>query len=89
MTKSTIVTVSYQNLDGYHLFTSDDVKGLTIGSSDCEKAFDDVSNAIQILMKANYNTDCTAEPMMTFAEFLNATDAQPCESRTFQLQMAA
>lgn len=90
MTKSkTVVVVRYQNLDGYHLFTSKDVKGLTVGSSDCRKAFEDVANAIQVLMQANHNIKCTAEPVMSFAEFLHATEANPGETRPFELQMAA
>jgi len=70
MTKATIVEVGYRYLDGYHLFTSNEIKGLFIGSSDYERAFYDVANAIQILMKANHNVDCTAQPMQTFQEFI-------------------
>lgn len=89
MTKATVVEVSYQCVDGYHLFTSRDIKGLFIGSSDCEKAFTDVSNGIRILMKANHGVDCRAQPMMTFEEFLTANGESHCKTRTFQLQMAA
>lgn len=89
MTHSTTVEVNYEQIDSYHLFTSKQITGLTIGSSDCERAFNDVSKAIEILMKENHQVNCKASPMMTFGEFLKATDATPCETRSFELKMAA
>ena len=89
MTHSTTVKVNYEQIDNYHLFTSKQITGLTIGSSDCERAFNDVSKAIEILMKENHQINCTASPMMTFSEFLEATDATLCETRSFELKMAA
>ena len=55
MTHSTTVKVNYEQIDNYHLFTSKQITGLTIGSSDCERAFNDVSKAIEILMKEKAN----------------------------------
>lgn len=89
MTKATMVEIGYGCVDGYHLFTSHEIKGLFIGSSDCEKAFHDVANAIQILMKANHDIDCTAQPMQTFEEFVEANDVTNyCSPRTYQLMAA-
>jgi len=89
VTQSTTVKVNYERIDNYHLFTSKQITGLTIGSSNCERAFNDVSKAIEVLMKENHQINCKASPMMTFGEFTEATDAAPCETRSFELKMAA
>lgn len=91
--KVTTVTVSYQNIDGYHFFSTDDVKGLFIGSTDLKKAFHDVCPVIERLMEANHKISCTAQPLMSFQEFLESTTdgaiKEDAQSRTFALQMAA
>ena len=51
--KSGVYSVHYENMDGYHLFTSDDVTGLFVGSSDYHKAFKDLPNAIGLLVNKN------------------------------------
>lgn len=91
---ATTVAVHYRNVDGYHLFTSQEVKGLYVGGSNLEKVFEDVSSVIEVLMLANHKVACKVTPLMTFAEFLDAaTDGKQtkadAETRTFTLQMAA
>ena len=50
------ITIHYELDDGgYHLFTSPDLPGLHIGSSDGAKAAADLPKAIEILQKANGN----------------------------------
>jgi len=58
-----MVTVHYVKIDDYHYFRSDDVIGLRIGSSDLHKAYHDVCPAIEILMEANHNIKCIAQPI--------------------------
>lgn len=92
-TKATTVTVKYHNLNGYHYFNSDDVYGLHVGSSDLHKAFHDVARVIEVLMEANHGVPCTAEPIMTFEEFLAAAQdgftTREDANRAFALKLAA
>ena len=91
MTKQTTFTVKYREKDGYHLFTSEDVRGLFVGGSDCEEAFLEVAGAIELLMRVNYNVDCKVEPEQTPEEFLKGRDAAllPAASRPFSAVAAA
>ena len=66
----TTFLVHYENRDGYHYFTSPDVKGLRVGSRDFDEAFEDVSRAIEILMHHNHNVKCKVWPEKTREEFL-------------------
>ena len=54
--KSGVYNVHYENMDGYHLFTSDDVIGLFVGSSDYYKAFKDLPSAIELLINENQSS---------------------------------
>lgn len=56
-----VVEVSYQNIDGYHVFTSDSVAGLLIASKDAGKALNQLCPTIQYLVEKNAGFPCTAE----------------------------
>lgn len=45
------VCVSYRNLDGVHVFTSDDVRGLYVAGRDLRQAYEEVSDALHDLFK--------------------------------------
>lgn len=44
------IAVKYRYVDGYHVFTSEDVRGLHVASKDAKKAFDSVSEVLQELL---------------------------------------
>ncbi len=50
---SAFIDVEYRNLDGYHVFTSDDVYGLYVANKDARQAFDGVALALSELLKRN------------------------------------
>ncbi len=70
--KQATICVNYRNIDGYHVFTSEDVYGLYVASQEPEKAFNDVGPAIEKLIRLNENVDCQVEPADSFREFLSA-----------------
>ena len=66
------INVQYRNVEGYHVFTSDDVGGLYIASKDPRKAFDDLKPAIELLVRKNEGFDCVVEHAMTYRDFMAA-----------------
>jgi len=73
------VNILYQEADDYHYFTSDELAGLYIGSSDFHAAHNSVCPTIEILMEANHKVRCSAQFLMPFDEFLEV----PNEQRSF------
>ena len=64
-----IINVQYDYIKGYHLFTSLDIEGLFVGSSDIDKAFDDLPEVITMLLNSNYGFDCKVTPLHTLEEY--------------------
>jgi hypothetical protein len=64
------IHAQYRFVDGYHVFTSEDVRGLYVASKDPEQAFDSVCPVLQELVTLKLKVPCTIEPTMTFAEFM-------------------
>ena len=56
------IIVKYRFIDGYHIFTSEDVYGLYVASKDPEKAFNNVQGSIEKLIKLNDDIDIKVEP---------------------------
>ena len=79
MTTGTLATicVNYRNIEGYHVFTSDDVYGLYVASKDPLKAFKSVAPSLQKLVKLNYKIDITVEPADSFQEFRRSILSEP------------
>lgn len=48
------VPVEYQNIDGYHIFTSDAIFGLYIASKDAGKALNQICPTIERLVQHNH-----------------------------------
>ena len=72
------ISVSYRNIDGYHVFTSEDVFGLYVASQDAQQAFESLAPAVELLVSKNEGITCKVEPAMSFREFV---DAQRAEAR--------
>ena len=80
------VSVGYRFVDGYHVFTSQDVRGLYVASRDPRKAYENVAEVLQELMAKQIGVSkVEAVQTMTFEEWLslhrkprqNCQDSQP------------
>jgi hypothetical protein len=67
--RTATVHVKYRFVDGYHIFTSDEVRGLYVASKDAREAFDSVSPMLQELISLKLKVLCKVETPMTFDEF--------------------
>ena len=64
------ITVKYQTRKGWHLFTSDQMDGLFVASTDLRTAFDDVPEAVSMLLKLDHGVECVVQPKLDFEGFL-------------------
>ena len=91
------VCVQYCFIEGYHVFTSDDVYGLYVASRDAREAFSNLAPAIELLVKLNEDINCVVEPAVSFREFLESVRKPSSEtehpkalrSQSFVLRAAA
>ena len=70
-----LVKVDYGFRDGWHVFTSNDVPGLYVTSEDPKTAFNDVAPSIETLARLNDGIECVVQPLLTYAEFMQAMKA--------------
>ena len=70
------ITVAYQTREGWHLFTSDQMDGLFVASPDLKTAFEDVPNAVSMLLKLDHDFDCVVQPQLSYEEFLGRLGSQ-------------
>jgi len=66
------ISVQYRNVDGYHVFTSADMRGLYVASKDARQAFDSVGPLLQELFAIKTGQACDVEPARDFNEFMDA-----------------
>ena len=78
----TAVCARYKNVDGWHVFQSDELPGLYVASRDAEKAFHDVPLSIQALVRLDEGIECTAVPEMSFQEFIASIKENRLESHS-------
>ncbi|HEX2890712.1 hypothetical protein [Vineibacter terrae] len=64
------VTVDYRIVDGWHVFTSDQVKGLYVAHEDCRTAYDAVAPTIEALLSENEKVEVKVQPGTTVDRFL-------------------
>lgn len=62
MTAATLC-VEYRLIEGNHIFTSKDVKGLYVASKNAEKALNGLPGIIKKLFKYNHNIECEVQPL--------------------------
>ena len=72
MTIVSSVAVKHEQKDGWHAFTSTDLPGLCVASTDMQKAFEDVALSIEKLIFLNCGQTVKAVPERTFEEFFEA-----------------
>ena len=68
----TTVRVDYSHVGGWHVFRSDEIPGLYIASEDAERAYNDVSAAIKLLLELDFGVECRVERELSFTEFRRA-----------------
>lgn len=76
----TSIGVQYKHAEGWHVFFSDDLPGLYVASEDPRKAYDDIAPAIEKLIKLDTGVTVTAEPQLSFEQWL-AVLRRPQEAR--------
>ncbi|MBR2819847.1 MAG: hypothetical protein IKE60_34575 [Reyranella sp.] len=67
-TSSTIM-VDYRRVDGWHVFTSDEVPGLYVADEDCKTAYDAVAPSIELLLRENQHINVHVKPRLPFERF--------------------
>ena len=88
------ISVRYRFTDGYHIFTSKDVRGLYVASRDPRKAYDDVAEVLQALATKQSGVEVEIVPTMSFEEWLNrrqktATNPPVMRGRDFLIRPLA
>lgn len=65
------VAVRYKaTFDGWHVFTSNDLPGLYVASTDAETAYNDVGPSIEKLLKLDLGLEATIRPELPFEQFV-------------------
>ena len=67
MAGTAAIRVHYRCIDGYHVYTSDNVYGLYVANRDAQKAYDAVAPSLEKLIQLNEGLTCRVEPVMTFS----------------------
>jgi len=73
MSGTAAIRVSYRFIDGYHVYTSEDVYGLYVANRDPRAAFQAVAPSLEKLMRLNEGISCRVEPALTFSELVRSS----------------
>jgi hypothetical protein len=78
MNEAPVATVraQYRLVDGYHVFTSEDVRGLYVASKNAREAFDSVRPVLEQLISLKLKVRCEIEPVMSFDQFMAYIEAR-------------
>ncbi len=76
---SATIDVSYRYVDGYHVFTSNEVRGLYVASMDARKAYNDVAVLLKELVEQKVKASCMVEAVLPFEEWL-ATESEAVQT---------
>jgi len=71
-----LITVKYKKIKDHHVFTSSDLPGFIIASTDKKKALKDVAPVIERLLKDNLNIESSVNLMQTLGTVSNSFDAK-------------
>lgn len=66
------IRVNYRFIDGYHVYTSDDVYGLYVARRDAARAYAAVAPSLEKLIRLNERIICRVEPVLTFSELVRS-----------------
>jgi hypothetical protein len=67
---TTEVLVRRQEKDGWHVYTCDKLPGLYVAHPDDRVAYNDLPNAIRLLVKLDDGIDCTVSHKLTYEQFV-------------------
>lgn len=67
---TTSICVTYESKYDWHIFQSEDIKGLYVASKDARVAYNDIKTAIEKLVLLNEGLKCVVQPELNFDEFL-------------------
>lgn len=65
------IYVDYRIVGGWHVFTSDQVRGLYVAHADQQTAYEAVSPTIEKLLAENEQVDVKVRPTVAFDAFLD------------------
>ncbi len=68
MSGTAAIRVGYRFIDGYHVYTSEDVYGLYVANRDPRVAYQAVAPSLEKLILLNEGISCRVEPALTFSE---------------------
>jgi len=74
--KAATVRTQYRFVDGYHVFTSEDVRGLYVASKDAREAFDSLCPVLEQLINLKLKVRCEVEPAMSFDQFMDYLESR-------------
>jgi hypothetical protein len=66
------IRVNYRSVDGYHIYTSEDVYGLYVANQDAAKTYAAVGPSLEKLIQLNEGISCRVEPVLTFSELVRS-----------------
>ncbi len=72
MSAAAAIRVNYRFIDGYHVYTSEDVYGLYVANRDPLAAYEAVAPSLEKLIELNEGISCRVEPALTFSELVRA-----------------
>jgi hypothetical protein len=76
MAGKTSIQVNYKSVEGWHIFTSEELPGLYVASTNAKKAYDDVAIAIQMLMRLDSGIRCRVVPEVPLSAILKGSSAR-------------
>jgi hypothetical protein len=66
------IRVNYRFVDGYHIYTSEDVYGLYVAHRDPAQAYSAVAPSLERLIQLNEGINCRVQPVLTFSELVRS-----------------
>ncbi len=66
-----VILVDYRVIDGWHVFTSEQVRGLYVANPDQHLAYEAVAPTIEKLLAENESVNVAVKPVLAFGTFLH------------------
>ncbi len=64
------IPIRYHRVEDHHVFTSDELYGLYVASTDLKTAFDNIAPSVEALMELNHRKKVSVELAISFHEFV-------------------
>ena len=65
-----LINIKYTHLDPYHIFTSDELHGLFVVSTDLKLAIKDLAPSIETIVRLNFGQEVIASPITSITPTL-------------------